>query len=195
MATCGFQCRKRDPFRNYLNQCWLIISKVQWHSSRSNFIKDTMASNRCNQLEIIYIKFNSNGQRDNELKHTLRESAPRPIESRRGFGSHMRTTFDCNLVLKWFFLLYYTISRELWTRNCIGLLWLHTVRIYPHSSRILQSYHYHTSLNVSEAKNVGKRIIIIHQELPMQPQEQTWLKKTKTYQSCVYFYRTCYNSI
>ena len=25
---------------HYLNQCWLIISKVQWHSSEDNFTKD-----------------------------------------------------------------------------------------------------------------------------------------------------------
>ena len=30
---------------HYLNQCWLIISKVQWHSSDGNFIRDTSASN------------------------------------------------------------------------------------------------------------------------------------------------------
>ena len=26
---------------NYLNQCWLMITKVQWHSSEGNFIADT----------------------------------------------------------------------------------------------------------------------------------------------------------
>ena len=26
---------------HYLNQCWLIISKVLWHSSEGNFIRDT----------------------------------------------------------------------------------------------------------------------------------------------------------
>ena len=30
---------------HYLNQCWLIISKVQWHSSGGNFTKDTSAIN------------------------------------------------------------------------------------------------------------------------------------------------------
>ena len=28
---------------HYLNQCWLIISKVQWHSPVSNFTRDTSA--------------------------------------------------------------------------------------------------------------------------------------------------------
>ena len=28
---------------HYLNQCWLIISKVQWHSSEGSFTKDTSA--------------------------------------------------------------------------------------------------------------------------------------------------------
>ena len=30
---------------HYLNQCWLILSKVQWHSSGGNFIRDTPAIN------------------------------------------------------------------------------------------------------------------------------------------------------
>ena len=30
---------------HYLNQCWLIVSKVQWHSSEGNFTKDTSATN------------------------------------------------------------------------------------------------------------------------------------------------------
>ena len=30
---------------HYLNQCWLIISKVHWHSSEGNFAKDTSATN------------------------------------------------------------------------------------------------------------------------------------------------------
>ena len=30
---------------DYLNQCWLIISKVHWHSSEGNFAKDTSATN------------------------------------------------------------------------------------------------------------------------------------------------------
>ena len=29
---------------HYLNQCWLIISKVQWHSSEGNFTKDASAT-------------------------------------------------------------------------------------------------------------------------------------------------------
>ena len=29
---------------HYLNQCWLIISKVLWHSSEGNFIRDTSAT-------------------------------------------------------------------------------------------------------------------------------------------------------
>ena len=37
--------------RNYLNQCWLIISKVQWHSSQFNFTRDTSAISHWNSLE------------------------------------------------------------------------------------------------------------------------------------------------
>ena len=30
---------------HYLNQCWLIISKVEWHSSKGKFTRDTSAIN------------------------------------------------------------------------------------------------------------------------------------------------------
>ena len=33
---------------HYLNQCWLIVSKVQWHSSEGNFTKDASAINHWN---------------------------------------------------------------------------------------------------------------------------------------------------
>ena len=36
---------------HYLNQCWLIISKVQWHSSECNFTRDTSGTSHWNQLE------------------------------------------------------------------------------------------------------------------------------------------------
>ena len=36
---------------HYLNQCWLIISEVLWHSSESNFTDDISAINHCNWLE------------------------------------------------------------------------------------------------------------------------------------------------
>ena len=33
---------------HYLNQCWLIISKVQWHPSECNFTRDTSAISHWN---------------------------------------------------------------------------------------------------------------------------------------------------
>ena len=36
---------------HYLNQSWLIISKVQWHSSESNFTRDTSVICHWNKLE------------------------------------------------------------------------------------------------------------------------------------------------
>ena len=35
---------------HYLNQCWLIISKVKWHSSKGKFTRDTSAINHWNYL-------------------------------------------------------------------------------------------------------------------------------------------------
>ena len=37
--------------RHYLNQCWLCISKVEWHSSKHKFTRDTSAINHWNYLE------------------------------------------------------------------------------------------------------------------------------------------------
>ena len=36
---------------HYLNQCWLIISKVKWHSSKGRFTRDNSAINHWNYLE------------------------------------------------------------------------------------------------------------------------------------------------
>ena len=36
---------------HYLNQCWLIIRKVQWYSSEDNYTSDTSAINPWNKLE------------------------------------------------------------------------------------------------------------------------------------------------
>ena len=49
---------------HYLNQCWLIISNVQWHSSKGKFTRDTSAINHC---KIKYLKFHSNFPGANEL--------------------------------------------------------------------------------------------------------------------------------
>ena len=50
---------------HYLNQCWLIISKVQWHSSECNFTRD--ASITKIRLKITYLKFHWNSPGANEL--------------------------------------------------------------------------------------------------------------------------------
>ena len=42
---------------HYLNQCWLIISKVQSHSSGNPFTKYTSAINHWNQFENYLSKF------------------------------------------------------------------------------------------------------------------------------------------
>ena len=42
--------------RHYLNQCWLIISQVQWHSSGCNFTRDTSITSHCNKLENYFSK-------------------------------------------------------------------------------------------------------------------------------------------
>ena len=51
---------------HYLNQWWLIVSKVQWHSSEGNFTKDTSATELV--WKINYLKFCSNPPGAYELK-------------------------------------------------------------------------------------------------------------------------------
>ena len=41
---------------HYLNQCWLIISEVQWHSSGCNFTRDTSGFSHWNYLENYFSK-------------------------------------------------------------------------------------------------------------------------------------------
>ena len=36
---------------HYLNQCWLIFSKVQWHSVEDNLTRDSLPFNPWNKLE------------------------------------------------------------------------------------------------------------------------------------------------
>ena len=54
---------------HYLNQCWLIISEVQWHSYKSNFTRDASTITNI-RLKITYLKFQSNSPGANELIHS-----------------------------------------------------------------------------------------------------------------------------
>ena len=61
MAWC------RTAPSHYLNQCWLIISKVLWCLCEDNFARETSAINHQNYLENYFSKFLSNLQGANEL--------------------------------------------------------------------------------------------------------------------------------
>ena len=52
---------------HYLNQCWLIINKVEWHSSKGEFTRDTSAINHWNYLENQGPEISFKFPRDNEL--------------------------------------------------------------------------------------------------------------------------------
>ena len=69
---------------HYLSSCWLITSKVQWHSSECNFTRDTSATSLCAillevsqppvteiSLKITYLKFCSNLSWANELNSSI----------------------------------------------------------------------------------------------------------------------------
>ena len=55
---------------HYLNQCWLIITKVEWHSSMDIFTRDNSAINHWNHLENQVPRISFKFTRANELKHT-----------------------------------------------------------------------------------------------------------------------------
>ena len=53
---------------HYLNQCWLIITKVQWCSSEGNFARDITAISYLNWLEkFFFLRVYRNLPRANEL--------------------------------------------------------------------------------------------------------------------------------
>ena len=45
---------------HYLNQCWPIINKVQWHPSECNFRKKNSDVNYCNNFGIYYLNYHLN---------------------------------------------------------------------------------------------------------------------------------------
>ena len=45
---------------HYLNQCWLCISKVEWHSFKRKFTRDTSAINHEIIWKIKYLNYHSN---------------------------------------------------------------------------------------------------------------------------------------
>ena len=55
---------------HYLNQCWLIISKVQWHSSEGNFVSDTAATIHKKKLDNYLSKIKSKSPRGQWVKYT-----------------------------------------------------------------------------------------------------------------------------
>ena len=56
---------------HHLNRCWLIISKVEWHSSKGNSTRDTSAINHWNYMKKTkYLKCHSNFPGASELMHS-----------------------------------------------------------------------------------------------------------------------------
>ena len=51
---------------HYVNQCWFIITKVQWHSAKGNFPRDTPSITTIS-LQITYLKFHAHLPGTNEL--------------------------------------------------------------------------------------------------------------------------------
>ena len=67
-ATGRFMhCLCRQATSPYLNQCWLIISKVKWHSSKGKFTRLPQPSITYIIWKIRYLKCHSNFPGANEL--------------------------------------------------------------------------------------------------------------------------------
>ena len=80
---------------HYLNQYWLIISKVHWHSSEGNFAKDTSATNHYDKLEISFLKFLWNLPGANELTENAKPSDCLFMPTRKVTGLHCHGSFLC----------------------------------------------------------------------------------------------------
>ena len=57
---------------HYLNQCWLIISKVHWHSYEGNLTQDTLAINHLHYLENYLSKLSFKSPRGQWVDSILR---------------------------------------------------------------------------------------------------------------------------
>ena len=54
---------------HYLNQCWLLISEVLWHSPESNFTASAQTTLLYSEFEDYTFKINATFPRANELTH------------------------------------------------------------------------------------------------------------------------------
>ena len=60
---------------HYLNQCWLIIGKVPWHSSQDIILRWFEDTNQWNKIENSSFKMASRSLRVNELSYVVDRSA------------------------------------------------------------------------------------------------------------------------
>ena len=94
---------------HYLNQCWLIISKVEWYSSKGKFTRDTLAINYWNYLEIKYLKYHSNFPGANELRKVINSMHLNLnpwwpyLQPPTLYSSHTTPTFGCFEHVYWTF--------------------------------------------------------------------------------------------
>ena len=72
---------------HYLNQCWLIISKVEWHSSKGNFTRDTSAINHWDYLTNQVPKMSFKFPRGNELSYFRMHCSCALLWRHNGHGS------------------------------------------------------------------------------------------------------------
>ena len=75
---------------HYMNQCWLIIGWVQWHSFEGHFTSDTSAINRSEWLE--------------NVSSTIEFEFLRDIWVHTGVAQYSLLSYNCNLRMACFLL-------------------------------------------------------------------------------------------
>ena len=70
---------------HYLNQCWLIVNKVQWHSSERNFTKVTSATNLWISLKTYLCKISFKSPRGQWVKSYHCNSLASDFQTTHGF--------------------------------------------------------------------------------------------------------------
>ena len=92
---------------HYLTQCWLIISKVQWHSFKGKFTRHTSAINHWNYLENWVPKISFKFPRGQWVKWNPQIN--NPLFLCCGFTENLNVTVGVPLIYR----IYYTPGKDI----------------------------------------------------------------------------------
>ena len=129
---------------HYLNQCWLIISKVQWHSSEGNFTTETSAINHKHYLE----------------KYSFKIS----FKSPRGWWVNMTISCPSVIDFAWMFQFSADIAQFWWDLLSASLIYI------GHLEGRGDSIWFTGEVLWSEIATNSSRLIILHSDMRIQSQ-------------------------